>query len=110
MGVEIDQSQLLALAGDDKSLLLPIVNDFREDGLRLIGQIEHAQGEGDKEQLKRDIHQLKGASGSLGMKSLYALCVDIERMAEDGVSEGCVSELYQQLDGSIQLALSCLDG
>ncbi len=110
MRVEINKSQLLALAGSDKGLLLSIVEDFSENGLQMIGEIERATGEGDAEQFKAHIHQLKGASGSLGLKSLYVLCVSMEKMPEGSISGKCVGELRLQLEVSVQLALSCLRG
>lgn len=110
MGVEIDKSQLLALAGSDKDVFLSIVEDFREDGIKLVRSIERALSDGDGGGAKESIHQLKGSSGSLGMKSLYEACVDMEQMSAEDISSECVDELRRQHEESVQSALSCLRG
>ncbi|MBT8038403.1 MAG: Hpt domain-containing protein [Verrucomicrobiae bacterium] len=110
MNIELDESQLLALAGSDQSLLLPIVEDFSMDGLGLIDKMERARADGDIESYQACVHQLKGSSGSLGMMSVYESCVKLEQAGEEDVAEDCLSALREQLQGSVQLALSCLRG
>ena len=111
MSVDLDESQLLALAGDDRGFLVSVVEEFRENSLQLVEQMGQACVREDWEGFKKLVHQLKGTSGSLGMVSLHALAVRLEEMArEGGVAEVCVEELRDLLDLSVQLAFSCLEG
>ncbi|MBK1832022.1 Hpt domain-containing protein [Verrucomicrobiaceae bacterium R5-34] len=110
MDVEVDEAQLLALAGNDREMVLAIVADFLEDGRRLIGGVVTAQAAGEEAEVKGYLHQLKGASGSLGMKSLYELCVKMEGLSAVDLSTESLKSLRHQHEQSVQFASSCLRG
>ena len=108
MEIEIEESQLSALAGDDLSILVPIVEDFKENASELISQMRVALGASSYKELRGFLHQLKGSSGSLGMKSLYEICLGMEAMSDEEITVGVIDDLKSHSQGATQLVLAFL--
>lgn len=108
---EIDHDHLRVLAGDDRGFLKGLVVEFKDGSLVLLGEIKYALGKKDEATLARLLHQLKGSSGSLGLKSLFEMCRDLEG-AEFELWEKQGEERLRELEVAIrdssQLALDCL--
>ncbi|MBE9515450.1 MAG: response regulator [Proteobacteria bacterium] len=62
----------------DPSFLPRLVEGFRNDGVRLIGELEQALVESDYQIFKEATHALKGNAGSVGAIALHELCIKIE--------------------------------
>ncbi len=114
MDIKVDRTQLLALAGNDPSILRPIVEQFHENSLSMVEEMKDYLTRADFEQIASGIHQLKGSSGTLGMVSLYQSCVDLEARLGDVLDENLLNgllfaQLAEQVSGSTQSVLALLD-
>ena len=68
------------MASGRPELLLPIVSDFETHGREQLSNLHAALTQGRLEDGKSILHQLKGASGTMGMIRFEELC----RECEDG--------------------------
>ncbi len=96
----IDKDRLLALAGDDRELLVELVQNFLKDSRAQISQMEK-----EPSTVKSILHQLKGASGSLGLSSLFEICQELEQGEYEVYHWG---EFRTHLDEAVSLALDSL--
>lgn len=62
----------------DSSFLPRLVEGFRNDGARLINEIEQSLGESNYQNFREATHALKGNAGSVGAIALHELCISIE--------------------------------
>ena len=108
MDIKIDKSQLLALAGDNPEMLVPIIEQFRENSIQLIESMKASLVSADHARIAEYAHQLKGSSGTLGMVSLYNSCVDLESHSGKVTDEVTLVDLLDQVKVSAQWALSSL--
>jgi HPt (histidine-containing phosphotransfer) domain-containing protein len=53
-------------------------NDFLSNSQTLINEIKQSHSQGDKDEVKKLIHNLKGITASFGASSLAVLCEKIE--------------------------------
>ena len=89
----------------DPEFLKGLLNQFQDDALRLINDIETALESGDYRHFKDAAHALKGIAGSVGAISLHECCIDIEKIDSatliedyDQVLVSINSEYKQALD------------
>ncbi len=93
----LDLKELLERVQDDRALLLELVDIFNDDFLQKRKMIQEAIQKKDFEQLKRIVHTLKGASGNLSAKAMYATCIAIEQKVKTSDLNG-LEELIKDLD------------
>jgi len=98
--VHLEEERLLALAGNDRELLAELVNDFSANSLRQIEEMER-----DPSSVKSVLHQLKGAGGSLGLRSFYEICLELEQRK---LPPENWNEFRTHLEDSVSLALDFL--
>ena len=82
--VNIDVEYLLLVAGQDRKMVLTLVDDFKIESLDIIQAIKNSiDSEIDLEVIGGMLHKFRGASGSLGMVSLSKLIIELETWTED---------------------------
>jgi HPt (histidine-containing phosphotransfer) domain-containing protein len=76
-------TQLLDMAGGDRSFVVEIIDDYLADSAALLATLREASGD----DLRRAAHSLKSTSASLGAGRLAALSAQIEQAgaADPGV-------------------------
>lgn len=74
----LDTAQLDAMAAGTPELLLPIVIDFETNGKLQLNRLHRALVEGRFMDASDILHQLKGASGTMGMIRFEELCRECE--------------------------------
>ncbi|MBI22487.1 MAG: hypothetical protein CMN05_02695 [Roseibacillus sp.] len=89
----LDPAQLDAMASGRPELLLPIVSDFETHGREQLSNLHAALTQGRLEDGKSILHQLKGASGTMGMIRFEELC----RECEEQVTAGRVPPRFAEL-------------
>ncbi|HAT20014.1 MAG: Hpt domain-containing protein [Roseibacillus sp.] len=90
----LDPAQLDAMASGRPELLLPIVRDFETHGREQLSNLSAALTEGRLEDGKSILHQLKGASGTMGMIRFEELC----RECEEQVAAGQIPPRFAELE------------
>ncbi|MEJ2763109.1 TMAO reductase system sensor histidine kinase/response regulator TorS [Photobacterium sp. MCCC 1A19761] len=89
---------LAVLAADAKVLgpkqVLKLITLFEDSSAQTVAKLQAAADDG-KTPLVADLaHTLKGAAGSLGLKQLYHLCLDLEVTAKQGeLRDGLIARL-----------------
>jgi len=68
----------LDVVGGDKELLNELLEMFFKDCPEKIRNLEQAIKSKDYELLREVAHNLKGASGNLGLTNIYKLCLTLE--------------------------------
>lgn len=108
----LDREQLGAMAADTPELLLPILDDFHEKSRASLSTLEEVLASGNIEQARSLFHQLKGSSGTLGLRSLHKLCAHFESAtkAGDAVDPTIPAQLRGLLDDSVAAARDFLTG
>ncbi len=82
------------MASGRPELLLPIVRDFETHGREQLSNLSAALTEGRLEDGKSILHQLKGASGTMGMIRFEELC----RECEEQVAAGQIPPRFAELE------------
>lgn len=109
--VKVDGVRLLALAGDDRDFLTTLVCDFKMDAMVLIDEMETFGFKEANDEVMKRLHQLKGSSGSIGMKSIYVCCLEMELWGEKEWAEfGGWVEFRDHLSEAVDEALILLAG
>ncbi len=106
----LDTAQLDAMAAGTPELLLPIVIDFEVAGKRQLNDLHGALTEGRFADGKDILHQLKGASGTMGMFRFEQLCRECEDQVGSGQIPPRFAELAPLLLESVAAASSYLQG
>jgi len=81
----LDRGALLSTLGGDRELAQQIIMEFLADVRRQLGVLRETAESGSMEQLARQAHALKGASGTVGA---LALRVEAERLEADARQAG----------------------
>lgn len=63
----------------NKNLYVKMLTSFYQNNEQFMGKVEEALHNNDLALVKRLVHTLKGTSGNLGAKKLYAVCSDLNR-------------------------------
>ncbi len=90
----LDTAQLDAISSGVPELLLPIVIDFEGSARENLTSIHGALTEGRFADAKGIFHQLKGASGTMGMVQFQDLC----RECEEQVAAQMIPPRFAELD------------
>ena len=82
-------TQLLDMAGGDRSFVVEIIDDYLADSAALLATLREASGD----DLRRAAHSLKSTSASLGAGRLAALSAQIEQA---GADPGLIAEAERE--------------
>ena len=94
--VDVSILEEFASMQSDPDFLPGLLNQFQDDALRLIDDIETALEKGDYRRFKEAVHSLKGNAGSVGAISLQQCCIVIEK-----IDSASLLENYDQVLVSI---------
>jgi len=93
--VHVDDEMLeelrMILEGEFPSL----IQQFIQDSVVRVQEIEQALANQDAEALRRQAHSLKGASGNLGLPVLAQHCNDLEEAGRSGQMDNLGGKLLQ---------------
>jgi HPt (histidine-containing phosphotransfer) domain-containing protein len=94
----IDLKEVLERVQDDKELLSELFDIYQEDFLVKRKSLGEAIAGKDVAKIKEIAHSMKGSSGNISAKPMYAACLQIEHLAKEGKTEG-IGELLPSIDG-----------
>ena len=77
----VDSSALEELAGSDPKFLRELAQTFLYASDELLAELTHCAGRGERAQLARSAHSLKGASASVRAEPLRQICAELEARA-----------------------------
>jgi signal transduction histidine kinase/CheY-like chemotaxis protein/HPt (histidine-containing phosphotransfer) domain-containing protein len=90
--------RLRATLGTQAVPMLPgLIEQFREDGDRLLGEARRAFERGQADELRRAAHSLKSISATFGALALSTSARELETIARDGDLEGAESIAVEPL-------------
>ncbi|BCX11414.1 MAG: Hpt domain-containing protein [Thermosynechococcus sp.] len=75
----IDWDYLATLSGGDREFELELLQAFVEDAQQRLTALVEAVNQGNVDQIKRDAHHLKGASGNVGISAMQAVAAQLEQ-------------------------------
>jgi HPt (histidine-containing phosphotransfer) domain-containing protein len=78
---------MLTHVGGDEALLRELVDVFRQDGPRLLGEIAEALRAGDTAVMNESAHTLKGMVAFFGIRSVTAAAEKLEALGRQGDAE-----------------------
>ena len=106
----LDTEQLDAMSAGMPELLLPIVTDFATSGRESLTAL-HAALAGDRfPDAKDQLHQVKGAAGTIGLIQFRDLCMECEQHVLAQTVPPRLAELGPLLEESVQAACAYLNG
>ncbi len=94
----IDLKDVLERVQDDKELLNELLDIYQEDFLIKRKALGEAIAGNDIPKIKEVAHSMKGASGNISAKPLYAACLKLESLAKEGKTDG-MQEVAESIDG-----------
>ena len=97
----IDLNEVLERVQNDKDLLVELFDIFLADCPAKITALKEAAAQKDLTRIKEVAHSMKGASGNISAKKLYALFLKIEQMAKTNDLSAMGSSL-QELDRQME--------
>jgi PAS domain S-box-containing protein len=92
-----DPNVLLNMLGNDPELTAELISEFVDDAGRQVQQLESQVAEGALEQIRRQAHTLKGASGSVGAVTLQAEAWRLESAVREVPDNGDVAVIHEHL-------------
>ncbi|MBF0489749.1 MAG: Hpt domain-containing protein [Candidatus Omnitrophica bacterium] len=97
----IDLPDVLERVQDDKELLLELLDIYQEDFVLKREALATAIASKDFVKIKEVAHSMKGASGNISAKRLYATCLQMEQAAKEGNATS-MEELLKVVDGQFE--------
>jgi len=94
----IDLKDALERVQDDKELLAELFDIYQEDFVVKRAALGAAISAGDIAKIKEVAHSMKGSSGNISAKPLYAACLKLEMLAKEGKTDG-MPQLLTDIDG-----------
>lgn len=85
----LDLADALQRVGGNRALFCHIVSDFKDQNQTVIDDIRKAICNNDHERATALVHTLKGVSGSIGAKNLFASVSDLEALLRGGNGSDC---------------------
>ena len=103
----VDVASTIARFGGNENLFLKYLRRFPADPT--LGTLQAAMQSGDREEIKRTCHTLKGLSGNLGLTPLFNACATMmnELRASDTSD---VSALYAEVCRQHTMAIELVQG
>jgi len=92
---------------EDGEGMLELIDSFLEDGAVLVNNIAESYQKNNVEELKRQVHTLKGSSANLGLTALWDLCKTIDQAGKAGNLPA--SSQMKQLQQIYQNTVSALE-
>jgi two-component system sensor histidine kinase TorS len=65
-----------------KAKMIEISGLFADGAVQILEQLQSASNDNDQNEVKQLAHKLKGSAGSLGLRSLFELCLNIEKSTQ----------------------------
>lgn len=100
----LDEVQFNDLVGGDAESFQCILDDFEQNGLKLLEDISQAYRQNDAALKTSAAHQLKGSSGMLGMNLLYEECKELEHAELQAWSESRLEKMSRLFQESLAAA------
>jgi HPt (histidine-containing phosphotransfer) domain-containing protein len=97
----IDLPDVLERVQDDKELLLELLDIYQEDFLLKRATLAEAITKKDFTIIKEVAHSMKGASGNISAKRLYATCLQLEAKAKENNAEG-LDQILKTVDSQFE--------
>ena len=98
------------MSAGSPDLLLPIVSDFKASAHQYFESLHAALSERKFVEAKGVLHQIKGASGTIGLSQFRDLCAECERAVVAETVPPQLADLPVLLEESITAALAYLNG
>ncbi len=95
--------ELLAMMGDDVSLLQDLIDTYIQDTPSLILQLRTGWASGDTDEVAQAAHPLKSSSASMGAMRLSALAAELEAHGKAGNLQG-LEPYTERLESEFQMA------
>jgi two-component system sensor histidine kinase/response regulator len=105
----IDLTQLEELAAGDEEFIQSVADSFAKSSSALLASMLTAAAEGERRQLARAAHQLKGASANLYAEALRLLCAELEEQAKT-LTAAQVDEKIKGISCEIERSCAALSG
>ena len=93
----IDLPEVLERVQDDKGFLAELLDIFQEDFLKKRAALGEAIAAKDIARIKEVAHSMKGSSGNVSAKRVYASCLDLEKLAKENSTAG-MDDLVKVID------------
>jgi CheY-like chemotaxis protein len=103
----INEQDLLARVAGDATLAAEVLQLFAEDAPARLAELDQAFAEGDLVRLRRAVHGVKGAAGTIGAQSLAATALELEQ-AIDGEHATALAGGLQRLRDSLGFVCAAL--
>ena len=84
----IDLKEVLERVQEDKELLNELFDIYQEDFVIKRQALGDAIAAHDIAKIKEVAHSMKGASGNISAKPLHAACLQLEKLAKEGKTDG----------------------
>ena len=97
----IDMKRLDEISDGDREFQQELLNAFIEDVRENLAKMKPALEFRDFTIIRDQAHAIKGASGNVGIPSMYATAAQLERLAREQVQNG-IDELVAQLETSLK--------
>ena len=94
----IDLKDVLERVQDDKELMAELFDIYQEDFVVKRQALQVAIAAKDIPKIKEIAHSMKGSSGNISAKPLYAACLQLETLAKEGKTDG-MQEVANSIDG-----------
>jgi len=94
----IDLKDVLERVQGDKELLAELFDIYQEDFVIKRQDLGDAIAAHDIAKVEEVAHSMKGASGNISAKPLYAACLKLESLAKEGKTDG-MQEVACAIDG-----------
>lgn len=93
----IDLPEVLERVQDDKELLVELFEIYKEDFMKKRESLGEAINVKNIDKIKEIAHSMKGASGNISAKLIYASCLELEQLAKSGTTTG-MADLVKRVD------------
>ena len=93
----IDLPEALERVQDDKGFLVELLDIFQEDFLKKRAVLAEALTTKDITKVKEVAHSMKGSSGNISAKRMYAMCLELEKLAKTDSIDG-MQDLARNMD------------
>ena len=97
-----DLNEVLARVEGDRELLSELIDIFRTESPRMLGEIRKHVDARDEKLLQRSAHALKGAAGNLGAKKASSAALALEMLAKQG-DLGSATDRLRDLEREMSL-------
>ncbi len=102
--IYIDWDRLHEVSGDDLEFELELLDSFMESAREYVAGAKTALAEGDMETFSRLVHQIKGASGNVGIPAMMTLAGHLnERIKHESVNPELLQEAVAGMEQLSQM-------